>query len=435
MNFPFWDVPLIGGGMLIGIIAIVHVFVAYLAVGGGLYLVLTERKALRTGDTALLESVKRHSRFFVLVTLVFGAVTGVGIWWTIGLVSPSATSSLIHIFVWGWAIEWVFFLLEIVAAFCYYYGWNRLDSKTHQQIGWIYFVGAYMSLVVINGILAFMLTTGSWEPGDSFWKAYFNPSMFPSLLIRTGVCIAMAGVFALITGSSEGEPELRARVTKWAARWILAGMSIVPLAGLWYIASLPPLAREISMGGAPAVTLFAGMSIGLSLLILAAAFFGPFLFPKSFHVTGAFFIATLALSVTGVTEWVREAVRKPWVIYDEMYSNSVRKDEVARNRSGYIDQTKWALLSTEDRADPQKLGERMFRFQCQSCHTINGFNGIKPMVKGWRKDFLDYQLQHLDELKGFMPPFMGNDEERAALVEFLYNLNRPKEETLVFRHP
>jgi len=77
----------------------------------------------------------------------------------------------------------------------------------------------------------------------------------------------------------------------------------------------------------------------------------------------------------------------------------------------------------------------MFRFQCQSCHTINGFNGIKPMVKGWRKDFLDYQLQHLDELKGFMPPFMGNDEERAALVEFLYNLNRPKEETLVFRHP
>ena len=42
MNYPFWEVPMIGGGMLIGIVAIVHVFVAHFAVGGGLFLPLTE---------------------------------------------------------------------------------------------------------------------------------------------------------------------------------------------------------------------------------------------------------------------------------------------------------------------------------------------------------------------------------------------------------
>jgi AGZA family xanthine/uracil permease-like MFS transporter len=35
---------------------------------------------------------------FILLTVVYGAITGVGIWWTIGLASPLATEALIHIF-------------------------------------------------------------------------------------------------------------------------------------------------------------------------------------------------------------------------------------------------------------------------------------------------------------------------------------------------
>ena len=38
MNYPFWEVPVIGGGLVIGIIAILHVFVSHFAVGGGLFL-------------------------------------------------------------------------------------------------------------------------------------------------------------------------------------------------------------------------------------------------------------------------------------------------------------------------------------------------------------------------------------------------------------
>ncbi len=108
MNYPVWDVAF-GAGLLIATVAIIHVFISHFAVGGGLFLVLTERKARRSGDAKLLDWIKFHSKFFVLVTVVFGVVTGVGIWFTIGLINPTATSDLIHIFVWGWAIEWVFF--------------------------------------------------------------------------------------------------------------------------------------------------------------------------------------------------------------------------------------------------------------------------------------------------------------------------------------
>jgi hypothetical protein len=47
MNSPIWDVP--ARGLLIAFIAIVHVFISHFAVGGGLFLVLTERKAMPFG--------------------------------------------------------------------------------------------------------------------------------------------------------------------------------------------------------------------------------------------------------------------------------------------------------------------------------------------------------------------------------------------------
>ena len=46
----------------------------------------------------------------------FGTVSGVGIWFAIGLTHPEATSTLIHNFVFGWAMEWVFFLVELFGA-------------------------------------------------------------------------------------------------------------------------------------------------------------------------------------------------------------------------------------------------------------------------------------------------------------------------------
>ena len=44
MNYPFWDVPHIGSGWVIGLIAIFHMMIALFAVGGGTYLVLAEQK-------------------------------------------------------------------------------------------------------------------------------------------------------------------------------------------------------------------------------------------------------------------------------------------------------------------------------------------------------------------------------------------------------
>lgn len=433
MNYPFWDVPLIGGGILIGIIAILHVFVSHFAVGGGLYLALTERKAIKENDQKLIDYLKKHSKFFLLITVVFGAISGVGIWFTIGLVHPSATSTLIHSFVFGWAIEWVFFIVEISAILIYYATWDKLDPKTHNIIGWIYFAGAYLSLVIINGILTFMLTSGSWveipftEASKKFWVGFFNPSYFPSLFIRTGVTFALTGLYSLIVATRLQDEDLRTKVVQYSGKWLIPAFILIPVAGIWYISIIPPFAREILMGGAPAVTIFAGLSIVFSLIIALFSWLGPVKSPKQTSFVFALGLLVMGFMVTAVTEWVREAIRKPYIIYNYMYSNSILKAHADKiNEVGILNFAKWVTVKEINEENMLKAGEEIFRIQCQSCHTIDGYNGIKKLVSGWSENYIDFQLQHLEMLKGFMPPFYGTEQERKALAKWIYNLNEEK---------
>jgi len=207
MNYPVWYIPSVGGPLVIALVAIVHVVVSHFAVGGGLWLVLTEKKAYREKKDYILEYVKKHTKFFLLLTMVFGAMTGVGIWFTIALISPDATSSLIHSFVFGWAIEWVFFVIEIVAAFLYFYTFKKISQKLHVLIGWIYFFAAWASLWIINAILTFMMTPGNWLQTQGFWEGVLNPTFLPSSIFRTFLCFALAGSYGLLTAAKKFKGE------------------------------------------------------------------------------------------------------------------------------------------------------------------------------------------------------------------------------------
>ena len=256
---------------------------------------------------------------------------------------------------------------------------------------------------------------------------FFNPTYLPSLAIRSMVCVALAGLYALLTASAIETRELRLRVTRHAAGWVLAGVAPMPLLGVWYIANIPPLARDISMGGAPAVTIFAAATVVLSVMVVLITWFGPFRRPQWSNALVVAIIAVLGLGVTGATEWVREAVRKPYILYGYMYSNAIRVEDAARVREqGALVAAKWTTLDHITAENAQRAGYQLFRLECRSCHTVDGYNGIRTLVKGWRYEFIDQQLLHLNELKGFMPPFIGTPAERKALALWLYSIGGEK---------
>jgi mono/diheme cytochrome c family protein len=71
----------------------------------------------------------------------------------------------------------------------------------------------------------------------------------------------------------------------------------------------------------------------------------------------------------------------------------------------------------------EEAGQEVFRLLCSSCHAVDGYNAIRPIVKDWSQEYIDSQLQNLDVLKAIMPPFLGSDAERKALAKWLAGLN------------
>lgn len=431
MQYPLWEVPILGGGMVIAIIAIVHVMVAHFAVGAGLFVAVTEYRAIRYGRPLLRRFLKDFSFFLVLVSFVFGALTGVGIWFSIALVSPAATSALIHQYVWGWATEWVFFIIEILAGYIYYYTWDRLDEKKHLLVGCIYAFAAFMSLVIINGILSFMLTPGTWVQTKSFWDGFFNPTFWPSTILRTISALSLAAIYVIIAVNlaKDYTKEERHEIIREAGLWLMPLILMIPVS-LWYFTGVSAPAKDLVTGQSIAMMMFFMIGAAASTIIGFYGYFGLILNKRNTNLETAFMLLMIAFLATGSMEFVREGIRKPFIIYNYMYSNGILVDEVAKlNQDGVLGWAPWTALAQGYKPEalpPEKRGQALFRAQCMQCHTYNGANGIMPLIKNWPADSIHHAIENLHTEHYYMPPFVGPGKDMNSLTEHLFALGNKK---------
>ncbi len=438
MDYPIWDLGM-GGGLLMALMAIPHVIVSHFAIGGGLLIAVTETLAVKRGDPDLRELAKRSSLMLILVSTVFGAISGVGIWVVAGLVAPGTISALIHTYVWGWAIEWVFFVVEIVAALVYYATWDKISKGAHLLVGWIYFIAAYLSLVIINGIVTYMLTPGRWLETYAFWDGFFNPTYWPSLVLRTGICVMMAVAFMVFTGLRSA-PAARDRIMRYLGWWMVAG-TLVSYAGYrWWEAMLPETVNSLFRGAAPALETLASTrhfllwsltaALVLAVLILVAV-------PKLARPAALVVLALAAFSFFGGYERLREGIRKPFLIHSYMFSNGLRVAEIQDvNASGVLARSGWAGWAASE--DPASTGRQVFRAQCASCHTIDGYQGIRqalPTVAEFRAVAAEdgaavYEAEcaachgdvSADEMREMLPTPEEVDADREMIAELNYGM-------------
>lgn len=395
MNYPAWEVPMIGTPWIVGLIAIFHVMISHFAVGGGVYLAAARRKIIVENRQEWLPLLKKHAQFFLIITGVFGTVSGVGIWFAIGLVNPSATSALIHNFVFGWAIEWLFFAIELASALVFYYTWDRISDQLHLQVAYVYAVSSVLTMVIINGILTFMLTPGhTWlhslqsnTETLKFWYAFFNPTYWPSLILRLLAAASLCGVWALVSFSRLEQSNTRDEMIKWSVTWLIPAFLLMPIVFFWYKAEVPPENQHllslgiatIGSGAFTQITRIALISIMASSTIAAIAFLFAYRSPRDFTMSHAVALLVIALAATASTEYAREALRKPYVIGSYMYSNSVRVLDVDKiSRQGYIASSIWAPQGTN--ITSFERGQFIFRGECMGCHTLDGYRGIKGLL-------------------------------------------------------
>ena len=409
-------------GLVIGALGIFHVFTAQFAIGGGMlgcYFQWLGRDGRRPHLRVFIDN---YFKTLVLISFVIGAVTGVAMWFTSIQVGARTIGMMVDYFHWIWAIEWTFFCLEVVAGYAFYRYGPRLTDRARLALLTLYTLAAWASLFWINGILSWQLTPGAWLESKNVWDGFFNPTFWPSLVFRTITSMTVAALIAcvLVNLIRDLDRERRAELIQQASHFLIPLLLLPPVA-LWYFLAIPEQGRQWVSGGSVAMTMFATLAAGCTAMIAAYALFG--LVYKKAYVSGftAALLCTLAFLASAGGEFVREGVRKPFTISRVLYSNSILPEQVAEFRkTGSVTNDPYPLRDGVRYANEQlQLGAKVFRFQCDACHTVRGTNGLVHLAGTWSETQKRMNIAQLQRTKSFMPPFAGTPEELEAIVQWI----------------
>ncbi|OAQ20417.1 Cytochrome c family protein [Thermosulfurimonas dismutans] len=398
-----------------------------------------ERKAYREKQLELLDFIKRYTLLILIFCFVFGSLSGVGIWYSATVASPRGISALIHNYVWGWATEWVFFLIEVATIYVYYYTFGKVDEKTHLRIGYLYALAAWISMIIITGILAFMLTPGKWLETGRFFDGFFNSTYWPQLFARTFLMFGIAAVYALVVATTLQNKAVQYKITRLAGLWGILGFLIGGLMTYWYLKKLPEPAQDFLFGGTlpylKTLLYVSGISWVLALLyfLLCGA-----LFPRANTLAGSLLLMLILFFGIFAGEGLREGLRRPYIVNFFMYSHQVvaadlpakgiQAETELLSEAGYL--SRLGYLPPELRKitpeNQVEIGRILVIHQCANCHALSakGLRSLPKLLSGMGMTDPEDLAGFLEGLDGYpyMPPFVGTEEERLAAGAYLSTL-------------
>ena len=440
--YPFWEVPFFTSGIIIALVATFHILPCHLATGAFWFMVYVERKAYKENRPELLEFIKKYSLLILIFCFVIGSLSGVGIWYAATVASPRGISALIHNYVWGWATEWVFFLIEIASIYVYYYTIGKIDLKSHLLLGWLYAWAAWISMIIITGILAFMLSSGKWVETGGFFDGFFNETYWPQLFTRTALMFGIAGAYAVIIASTLKNRNIRKELVRSASLWGVIGMILGALFSVWFLFKMPEYAKDLGLNGTlpylKNLLYFAAISYVIVFLwFIIAGLIRPSLAGK---ISGVIILAILFLGI-GAGEGFREGVRRPYIIDRYMYGNqliaqdipakNIKSDINKYNEEGFWNNLYFRPDNIDLKTEKGRLiaGMIISHYQCGNCHALDRFGKMRPLPLL----FQDFEPESPEDIAGFlealgdysyMPPFVGNDLDRELAAEYLFSIIR-----------
>lgn len=436
MEFPVYQVPFAGNGLIIGLNAVLHVLISHgLAVGGFAMVLLAlgaDQLTFRTRSLEWTALASRLLKFVVITTTVLGAVTGAGIWLTITALAPRGAASMLRVFFWPWFIEWAAFLLEVVVILRFYLAWIGNHPRRRRILrvtATIYGVTVFASAFLITGILGFMLTPGGWPENRNWLDGFFNPSFPPQLLARLALAMTLGSLVAIgFTLWPRRSQEFQNQAVALFAAVLGTSLLVFIVAAGWYF-SVVPLAYSVRsvfsvltsrLASWPA--LFYGGNLLALLLLVLLVVAGRLRRPTL--VRALAIPALLAfIAVVGQFERIREFIRGPFLMPGYMYvSGPLLEERPFFARHAALPHQPWYPAPPADARSVTTAGAFLFAQNCTGCHTVGGLNSITDRLRGRSEDGIYVLLGRTHEMVSFMPPLATNTLERRMVARFLYEL-------------
>lgn len=432
MNFPIYHAPYFGNGMIIGVVAVIHVITSHgLAIGVFSLIALSEYLGFKKNSEEWENFAKKLIKPVVIIITVLSALTGVGIWFTTMALSPKAIGSMLRVFFWPWFFEWIIFTLEVIGILLYYFLWDKWNGekkKYHVRFGLAYSALAVSSAVLITGIIAFMLTSGDWPWKREFSSAFFNPTFMPQLIFRVSISFLLGVVF---TSSylifSKSQASFKRKALNLFGKIGIISLAASVISAVWYYEVIPKTFKSNSLTSvltshlAQTPEYFWIFNTACVVILFVFMVFSIFKTLKSMKV---FAVLSIIFLLTFVSEFerMREFIRGPYLMPGYMYVSEVLLTEKPlMDKEGMLQNTYW-YNTTAEVPNLIKKGSYLFAKNCSGCHTVDGLNDIRDRIKGKPEDALYVLIGNLHKVASFMPPFTGTDHERRILANFLYRL-------------
>jgi len=196
-----------------------------------------------------------------------------------------------------------------------------------------------------------------------------------------------------------------------------------------------------------ALNVLVALLFGLTLLVVVMVYLGPYRNPNWISRGSAILFFSMGFAATAAGEFVREAVRKPYIVYGAILGNGVRVSEVTKLRAeGYLDGGIWThiyvadhyprVLDRNGRVNAEKLlalpdderkevGRVLFQYHCNDCHAVEGYSAVSQLTRGWTRSLIEAAVIAPDAMSYFMPPFCGLPEEAVVLSDYVESVSQP----------
>jgi hypothetical protein len=137
--------------------------------------------------------------------------------------------------------------------------------------------------------------------------------------------------------------------------------------------------------------------------------------PSGLSRTMAAVMLIIGLMYFGAFEFLREGGRRPYIIYDYMYSNAIlKKDMDSVAETGILNTAKWVEHRHVTPTNVQAAGRELFDVLCLSCHSIGGpLNDISQQVRMSSPEELNLIFATMGRERPYMPPFAGSTTQQG----------------------
>jgi len=236
------QVPVLGNSLAIGIVSLLHIAFAGLAVG--LMLLAPLMEAFGRSNSLYLETAHSMTRF-TLVTYTTSTVLAVIMAELFIGLFPQTNTWLFNQFRAPILVAIAAFLLQLFLLYPYYHYWEPIRAKSpgaHLMMGALAAALMLVWVSVLDGIGSYMLTPIT-EPG--YWSRLLNPTWAPLVIHRlggdfvlSGYAVAGYGAWRLGSQSEDADKLYYRGLLQIGVVVGLGGLLLQPFTGLLYALSI-----------------------------------------------------------------------------------------------------------------------------------------------------------------------------------------------------